>query len=218
MNLDLGAALLEQLATVDPANMDVARFFAYGLLGPDSASYLGTADHAARIIAANGIRLVLEEHRTTETPKLKSGQPGKTRVSYGEGDAAVKWLWTFVDGAKTAGELYGRTLVAFAAQHYATQLALPTSQRRGSVLPSSHKDQARKAFEKLVKPVLPASHRHLARAIEREARDHRQRQAELEQAAHPPIEAAAADATAADLDDVAAENLEHEVPEKEQAA
>ncbi len=34
-NLDLGAALLKQLANVKPEDIDVARFFAYGLLGPD---------------------------------------------------------------------------------------------------------------------------------------------------------------------------------------
>jgi hypothetical protein len=76
--------------------MDVARFFACGLLGPESAHYLGTSDHVARTIAANGIRLVLDEHRTTTTPTLKGGQPGKTKVSYGEPEAAVKWLWKFV--------------------------------------------------------------------------------------------------------------------------
>jgi ParB/RepB/Spo0J family partition protein len=135
VNLDLGVALLDGLATVDPDSMDVARFFAFGLLGPESAHYLGTSDHVARTIAANGIRLVLDEHRTTDTPTLKSGQPGKTKVTYGEPEDALKWLWKFVDGAKSAGELYGRTLVVFACQHYANQLALPTSQRRGSVLP-----------------------------------------------------------------------------------
>ena len=124
---------------------------------------------------------MLDEHRTTTTPTLKSGQPGKTKVSYAEPEDAVKWLWKFVDGAKSAGELYGRTLVVFACQHYANQLALPTSQRRGSVLPSSHRDTARKAFEKLTKTVLPASHRELARAIEREAREYRDRIAALEQ-------------------------------------
>ena len=180
-NLDLGAALLDGLATVDPASMNVARLFAYGLLGPDTSSYLGTGDHVARTIAATGIRLVLDEHRTTITPTLKSGQPGKTKVSYAEPEDAVKWLWRFVDGAKSAGELYGRALVVFACQHYANQLALPTSQRRGSVLPSSHRDTARKAFEKLTKQVLPASHRELARAIEREAREYRDRIAALEQ-------------------------------------
>ena len=102
---------------------------------------------------------MLDEHRTTETPALKSGQPGKTKVTYGEPEQAVKWLWKFVDGAKNAGELYGRGLVAFGAQHYASQLALPNSQRRPSALPRSQGDRARKAFEKLVKPVLPASHR-----------------------------------------------------------
>jgi hypothetical protein len=39
---------------------------------------------------------VLDEHRTTETPTLKSGQPGKTKDSYGEPEDALKWLWKFV--------------------------------------------------------------------------------------------------------------------------
>ena len=34
-NLDLGAALITGLATVDPADMDVARCFVYALLGAD---------------------------------------------------------------------------------------------------------------------------------------------------------------------------------------
>ena len=71
---------------------------------------------------------MLDEQRTTETPTLKSGQPGKTKVTYGEPEDALKWLRRFVDGAKTAGELYGRTLVVFACQHYANQLALPNSE------------------------------------------------------------------------------------------
>jgi ParB/RepB/Spo0J family partition protein len=193
VNLDLGAALLDKLATVDPASMDVARFLAYGLLGPESAHYLGTGDHVARTIAANGIRLVLDEHRTTTTPTLKSGQPGKTKVSYGEVEDALKWLWEFVDGAKTAGELYGRVLVVFASQHYANRLALPASNRRASVLPRSHKDTARKAFEKATRHALPASHRQLARAIERQAREHRDRVAAIEQQARAAIVAAADD-------------------------
>ncbi len=72
--------------------------------------------------------------------------------------------------AKSAGELYGRVLVVFAAQHYASQLVLPNSQRRGSVLPRSHKDIARKAFERVTKRVLPASHQQLQRALAAEAR------------------------------------------------
>ncbi|MGH2799765.1 MAG: ParB/RepB/Spo0J family partition protein [Thermoleophilaceae bacterium] len=218
VNLDLGAALLDGLATVDPDNMDVARFLAYGLLGPESTHYLGTSDHVARTIAANGIRLVLDEHRTTTTPTLKSGQPGKTKVSYGEPEDALKWLWKFVDGAKSAGELYGRTLVVFACQHYANQLALPTSQRRGSVLPRSHRDVARKAFEKVTKSALPASHRELARAIEREAREYRDRVAALEQ--HARAEAAddvGEEPDAEPVDDVDGE-LGDEDLEEQQAA
>jgi hypothetical protein len=95
-NLDLGHALVHNLTTVDPADIDVARFLVYGLLGPETAHYLGTGDHVARTIAANGIRLVLDEQRTTETPTLKSGQPGKTKVTYGEPEDALKWLWRFV--------------------------------------------------------------------------------------------------------------------------
>lgn len=80
--------------------------------------------------------------------------------------------------------------MVFAAQHYASQLALPTSQRHRSVLPASRKDVASKAFEKLVRPVLPASHGQLARAIEREARDYRTQLAALDQAAREPQEPA----------------------------
>ena len=178
-NLDLGAALLGKLASVDAADMNVARFFAYGLLGPDGPGHLATSDHPVATIAANGIRLVFEQHRSTETPTLKSGQPGRTKVSYSDPGEAVAWLWKFLDGARDAGELYGRVLVVFAAQHYASQLALPTSQRRGSALPRSRKDIARKAFERVTKPLLPASHVQLQRALEREARAHLRRQEHL---------------------------------------
>jgi ParB/RepB/Spo0J family partition protein len=182
-NLDLGAALLQNLATVDPADMDVARFFAYGLLGPDSLGYLGRGDHTVSTIAANGIRLVIEEHRATTTPILKSGRRGKTKVAYGDVEDAAAWLWKFVEGAKSAGELYGRVLVVFASQHYAEQLVLARSKRRSSALPRSRKDTARKAFERLTKRVIPASHVDLRRALERETRAYCKRQSELDGAA-----------------------------------
>jgi len=183
VNLDLGAALLQNLASVDPADMDVARFFAYGLLGADTLGYLGKRDHPAETIAANGIRLVIEEHRTTTTPRLKSGGLGKTKVAYGEVEDAAAWLWRFIDGATSAGDLYGRVLVVFASQHYANQLVLAASKRRSSALPCSRKGSARKAFERLTKTVLPASHVALQRAVEREARAYAKRQSELSAAA-----------------------------------
>lgn len=177
-NLDLGAALLAQLASVDPSDMDVARFFAYGLLGPDEAPY-GSSDHTVATLAANGVRLVFEQHRTTSTATLKSGKPGATKVAYGDPADARAWMWRFLEGARSAGELYGRVLVLFAAQHYVSDLVLPASARRGSVLPRSRKDLARKSFERLVKPLLPATHVQLRRALEREARAFARRQREL---------------------------------------
>jgi hypothetical protein len=188
-NLDLGAALLQKLATVDPRDMDVARFFAYGLLGPDQLGYLGGGDHTVETIAANGIRLVIEEHRETTTPTLKSGKPGRTRVEYGDIEDAAAWLWKFVEGAKSAGELYGRVLVVFAAQNYAHDLVLPRSKRRGSVLPHSRKGAARKAFERVTKKVLPATHIELQRALDREARAYAKRQEDLRSAARQESEA-----------------------------
>lgn len=170
-NLDLGAALVNGLATVKPDDIDVARFFAYGLLGSDQPGY-SDANRIAATLAANGIRLIVDSQRETTAPTLKSGKPGRTKVLYGEVKDAEQWLWRFVDGARSAGELYGRVLVVFAAQAYANQLVLPASQRRTDVLPASHKTVARKAFERLAKSVLPASHSQLARAIEREARRH----------------------------------------------
>ncbi|MFI4977925.1 MAG: ParB/RepB/Spo0J family partition protein [Solirubrobacterales bacterium] len=199
-NLDLGAALLQKLATVDPGDMEVARFFAFGLLGPDERGYLGTGDHTVATIAANGIRLVIQQHRTTTTPTLKSGEPGRTKVSYGEVQDAAKWLWSFIDGAKSAGELYGRVLVVFAAQHYAQNLVLPASQRRPSVLPRTRKDTARKAFERITKNVLPASYAQLQRALESEARSYAKRQDHLSAAARREREEARDSAAEIDRD------------------
>jgi hypothetical protein len=92
------------------------------------------------------------------------------KVAYGDVEAASKWLWKFVDGATTPGELFGRAIVVYAAQHYACQLVLPTGQRRSTVLPRSRKEAARKAFEQLTRDVLPASYLALQRALAAEAR------------------------------------------------
>ena len=208
-NLDLGAALMRDLTVVDPADFDVAKFLAYGLLGPDSSSYLGTSDHAARTIAANGLALVLEDHRTSTTKRLKSGKPGKTKITYADVDAVTKALWRFVDGASNAGELYGRVLVVYAAQHYANQLVLATSKRRPSVLPRSHNDAARKAFHRVTKKLLPATHKALAKALEDEAKSYDAKIAALEKRARASVSPAPATQPAApgdreDVDELAA--------------
>ena len=187
--------------------MEVARFMAYGLLGPDASPY-GSSDDVAKTIAANGLRLVLEEHRTTTTPTLKSGARGKTKVAYCEPDVVAKWLWRFIDAATSAGELYGRALVVFAAQHYASQLALPASKRRSSILPRSHKDTARKAFERVTKGVLPASHTQLQRAIAAEARSYERSVAQLDTRGRAAAASSTPDAGERDVDEDLQEHVD----------
>ena len=123
-NLDLGHALIHNLAAVDPGDIDVARFFVYALLGADhdSSPYTQTGERIARI-AAGGVRLVVEELRADVTKTRKDGSRGRLRIDYGDHrdpQAAIAWLWKFIDGAKTAGELYGRALVVIAAEQHAT--------------------------------------------------------------------------------------------------
>ena len=142
------------------------------MLGPDHAgSYYGgqASDRVVRL-AMTGVRLVIDEFRADETKTLKSGQPGALRITYGDAhdpEAALKWMWRFIDGARTAGELYGRALAVIAAEQYACRLVVPQSQRSHPTSWSSHKDRAAKALAKLVKPHLPATLTQLQKAIDR---------------------------------------------------
>jgi ParB/RepB/Spo0J family partition protein len=170
-NLDLGDALINKLASVDPSDLDVARFFVYALLGADhdSSPYTQTGERIARI-AAGGVRLVIDELRSDVTKTRKDGTRGRLRIDYGEHrnpEAAVAWLWKFVEGAKTAGELYGRALMVIAAEQYATRLVVPSSQRMPATRWSSHKDFAAKALRKLAGPHVPSSLTKLEQAIKR---------------------------------------------------
>jgi hypothetical protein len=98
------------------------------------------------------------------------GTRGRLRIDYGdprEPREAIAWLWKFLDGAKTAGELYGRALVIIAAEQYASRLVLTASQRGHRSQWSSRKDTAAKALRKLAGPQLPASLSALERAVKR---------------------------------------------------
>ena len=170
-NLDLGHALIHNLATVDPNDIDVARCLVYALLGADhdSSPHTQTGERVARL-AACGVRLVVDELRTDVTKTRKDGSRGRLRYDYGDHrdpQAALKWLWAFVDGAKTAGELYGRALVVIAAEQYASRLVVPSSQRMPATRWSSHKDIAAKALKKLAGPHVPASLTKLEQAVKR---------------------------------------------------
>jgi hypothetical protein len=133
----------------------------------DCSPYTQTGERIARI-AAGGIRLVVDELRTDVTKPRKDGSRGRLRIDYGDHrgpQAAIAWLWKYIDGAKTAGELYGRALVVIAAEQHATRLVVPSSQRMPATRWSSHKDIAAKALRKLAGPHVPSSLTKLDQAV-----------------------------------------------------
>jgi hypothetical protein len=133
-NLDLGWGTDEQPRDRRPGRHgSVAKFFVFGLLGSDydGSPYTQSGDLVAEL-AARGIRLVIEEFRADVTKTLKDGSRGKLRIDYGDPkqpEKPIAWLWKFIDGAKTAGELYGRALVVIAAEQHASRLVVPSSQQ-----------------------------------------------------------------------------------------
>jgi hypothetical protein len=210
-NTDLGHALIHNLTTVDPTDITVAKFFVYAVLGADhdNSPYTQIGERIARI-AAGGIRLVIDELRTDVTKTRKDGPRGRLRYDYGEHrdpQAALAWLWKYIDGAKTAGELYGRALVVIAAEQYASRLVVPSSQRMPATRWSSHKDLAAKALKKLAGPHVPASLARLEQAVKRahatydkaEAGAREERRAERQPAEPNPEDLAVTD----ELDDEA---------------
>jgi len=221
VNLDVGAGLLNGLSTVDPADITVARFFVYSLLGSDydDSPYTQQGERIARL-AVSGIRLVIGEFRADVTKTRKDGSKGALRIDYGNGrepQEPLGWLWKYVDAAKTAGELYGRALVVICAEQYATRLVVPQSQRTPAIRWSSHKDLAGKALSKLAGPHLPASLRQLEAAVKR-AHEERERATERARAAARRAsrkDAAAADAAAAAQEEGADADVEVEVDDME---
>ncbi len=168
-NLDVGHSLMNNLAVVDPGDITVARFFVYGLLGSDydGSPHTQSGDLVAEL-AVRGIRLVMEEFRADVTKTLKNGSRGKLRIDYGDPkqpDKPIAWLWKFIDGAKNAGDLYGRALVVIAAEQHACRLVVPSSQQFAAKRWPSHKDHAAKALAKLAGPHLPATLKQLEKAI-----------------------------------------------------
>src|SRR3954467_6517886 len=213
-NLDLGHALIHNLTSVDPTDINVARFFVYTLLGADhdNSPYTQTGERIARI-AAGGVRLVIDELRADVTKTRKDGSRGRLRIDYGDyrdPQAALAWLWKFIDGAKTAGELYGRALVVIAAEQYATRLVVPSSQRMPGTRWSSHKDIAAKALKKLAGPHVPTSLAKLEQAVKRAHAAYdkaetaaREQQRAARQAARPETDDGVGDELEEDIDEAA---------------
>ena len=217
-NLDLGASLLTGLAYVDPADMNVARLLVYGLLGADhdGSPYTQTGERVARL-AASGIRLVIDEFRTDATKTLKDGSRGRLRIDYGDPrqpDDAVKWLWKFLDGARSAGDLYGRCVMVIAAEQYASRLVVPASQRSAPIRWSSHKDHASKALRKLAGPHLPASLRQLESAVKRADAEY----ARAERQARDARRTAADTSAETDADEDVGDSIDAEVDVEDELA
>lgn len=184
-NIDLGWSLRKGLGTVDPTDMSVARFFAYAALGSDYHSGYGKTGETVLQLAVTGIRLVVEEFRSGVTKIKKDGTRGALRIDYGDPHKpqdALAWLWKYIDGARNAGDLYGRVLVVIAAEQYASRLVVPASQQHRPLGWHSHNDQAAKALAKLAAPHLPASLNHLQKAIAKAKAEHDEQVAEIEQA------------------------------------
>jgi hypothetical protein len=185
-NLGLGDGLCRRAAIVDPADLDVAKLFVYGLLGPRTRFSghkieQGYELKKAGMIAAAGLRLCIEGLSSVEVPRLQSGKDGKPRVTYAELADSERWMWKFVDGATTAGELYGRALCVLWAAHYAIDEVVPFAQRYPSVTEGlfAYDDKLIKILERLGKKHLPAQLTKLRAAISREATAYRKAKDEV---------------------------------------
>jgi hypothetical protein len=123
------------------------------------------------VIAAAGLRICVDELSSVQINKLKSGKDGKPKVIYADVADAERWMWKFVDGAKTAGELYGRALVVLWAAHYALDEVLAHGERRGRVVEGlfGYDDKLVKILERLGKRHVPAQLTKLRRAIAAES-------------------------------------------------
>ena len=102
------------------------------------------------------------------TKTKKDGSRGRLRIDYGDHrnpQDALTWQWKFVDGARTAGDLYGRALVVIVAEQHASRLVVAQSQRMPRTRWGSHKDNSAKAPAKLAKGHLPTMLKQLDRAV-----------------------------------------------------
>ena len=183
-NLDLGDSLRNGLTVVDPDDINVARFFVYGLLGQDTV---------VSVIALRGIRLVIGDFREDKTKERKDGSRGALRITYGDGDKHENqshWLWKYLDGARSAGELYGRALVVIAAEQYASRLVVPSSQQTKPLSWPSHEDTALKALTKLAGPHIAPTLKALGKAVAKAEREHKEALKALLKSKHADAEEA----------------------------
>jgi hypothetical protein len=82
--------------------------------------------------------LAVGDLRTDVTRPCKDGGRGRL---YGEHrDPQAAFVVRVVDGAETAGELYGRAVVVMDGEQHAIRLVVRASQRMSATRCSSHRD------------------------------------------------------------------------------
>ncbi len=174
-NLALGDSLKKGLTVVDTDDINVAQFFVYGLLSRNHAGDYHR-ETVVSAIALRGIRLVIGDFREDKTKILKDKSRGALRIDYGDGTTHANqthWMWDYLDGARSAGELYGRALVVIAAEQYAMREVLPASQQAEPLRWPSHNDTAMTALTKLAGPHIAETLQALAKAISATAHEHK---------------------------------------------
>jgi hypothetical protein len=185
-NLALGDALLKHGALADPADLDVARVFVYGLLGArshfrdDGRVAQGYDLKRAGQLAVHGLRLCIGELSSAETATRADGTAGRTRVEYAAPGDAEAWMWRFVDGASNAAELYGRALVVLWAADCALQEVLPRGDQQPTLVACALEERALTALRKLGRRHVPVALRRLEKAIAAHADEYRERKDALE--------------------------------------
>jgi ParB/RepB/Spo0J family partition protein len=159
-NLDLATALLNHISTVT-LTKDVAVFFAYQVLGrPNSTDQYGWQNRSSRAYAECLAR-VMPNLIGVEEKKLKTPGKVKRTVVYLDGAEAEKRMWEFIDGAKSAEEVIGRTLIVFAAASRFVRECGPNGKTPQQQTPDHPK--AVKALERIIAKVVPASVKRIER-------------------------------------------------------
>lgn len=157
-NLDLGWALQNGLAAPE-LSKDVAVFFAHEVLGRANGRGSWGNDSRARRYAECAAR-VLQAWITVEKRTLKSGKVKET-VVYLDGEAAEGRMWQYIEAAKSAEEVLGRTLVIVAAAGRFMRECGANGQTPQLQYPAN--EQARAALARIAGRVVPASIKRLER-------------------------------------------------------
>ena len=127
--------------------MNVARFFVLRAAGPrlgrvgvDRAAASGSGRSPPAASGSSSSRCA----PTSPAPSRAAAAAGCASTTARTRSPPIDYVWSFLDGATTAGELYGRALVVIAADRYAQRMVLPGRQAGlpgAVVLPGGPRDR-----------------------------------------------------------------------------